>query len=87
MNQFTNPIVPARGTAGSADPSVVHRDGFYYYCKSIGDAAIGVAKAARLQDIDIVPMTKVWAPPAGTLCRDGQSAEGRDRARSPPAAQ
>ena len=63
---LVNPIVPACGVAGAADPSVVHWDGFYYYCKSLNDQAIGVARAARLQDIGKVPMLTIWAPPAGT---------------------
>lgn len=66
MNRLINPIVPARGPGGSADPSVVYRDGYYYYCRSIGDVAIGVARAARLQDIGSAPMLPVWMPPAGT---------------------
>jgi len=63
---FVNPIVAATAPAGSADPSVVWRDGYYYYCKSLGDAAIGIARARRLEDIGSVPMVQVWAPPANT---------------------
>ena len=66
MSEFTNPIVDAQAPFGSADPSVVFHEGFYYYCKSLADAAIGVAKATRLQDIGKVPMKQIWAPPAGT---------------------
>jgi GH43 family beta-xylosidase len=66
MNRLINPIVPARGPGGSADPSVVYSNGYYYYCKSLGDVAIGVARAARLQDIGSAPMTTIWTPPAGT---------------------
>jgi GH43 family beta-xylosidase len=66
MQHFSNPIVAAQGAGGSADPSVVHHNGFYYYCRSVGDAAIGVARAARLQDIGAAPMRIVWTPPAGT---------------------
>jgi GH43 family beta-xylosidase len=58
--------VPAAWPTGSADPSVVYRDGFYYYCRSLADGAIGVAKARHLQDIGSAPMTTVWTPPAGT---------------------
>lgn len=64
--RFANPIVPAQAPGGSADPSVVYRDGYYHYCRSLGDTAIGVAKAARLQDIGTVPMTTVWTPPKGS---------------------
>jgi GH43 family beta-xylosidase len=63
---FVNPIVHAVHPAGAADPSVVFRDGWYYYCKSLGDRAIGIARAARLQDIGRAPMVTVWRPPAGT---------------------
>lgn len=59
MNSFTNPIVEATPPAGAADPSVAYRDGYYYYCKSLDDGAIGVAKAERLQDIGKVPMRRV----------------------------
>src|SRR5689334_2732527 len=31
---FTNPIVAADGSGGTADPSVVWRDGFYYWARS-----------------------------------------------------
>lgn len=66
MNTFTNPIVGATPPAGAADPSVVYRDGYYYYCKSLDDGAIGIAKAERLQDIGKVPMLPVWTAPRGT---------------------
>ena len=66
MNRLINPIVPAGGPGGAADPSVVYSNGFYYYCKSLSDVAIGVARAARLQDIGSAPMTTVFRPPAGT---------------------
>ncbi|MES2931957.1 MAG: family 43 glycosylhydrolase [Pseudomonadota bacterium] len=63
---FDNPIVPANGPAGAADPSVVYRDGFYYWVRSIEDSRIGIAKSKRLQDIGTAPMTVVWTPPVGT---------------------
>ena len=63
---FANPIVPARGIGGSADPSVVWHDGYYYYCRSLDDRSIGVARAVRLQDIGRAPMTTIWTAPAGT---------------------
>jgi GH43 family beta-xylosidase len=68
---FTNPIVPAAGSAGSADPSVVFKDGYYYYVKSLNDSAIGVAKAQRLQDIGSVPMITVYTPPSNTMYSKG----------------
>ncbi|MFK9090118.1 family 43 glycosylhydrolase [Bacillus salipaludis] len=65
-NTFTNPIVPVSGQAGSADPSVVYKDGYYYYVKSDRDASIIVAKAKRLQDIGTAPRVTVYTPPSGT---------------------
>ena len=67
---FVNPIVPARGSGGSADPSVVYRDGYYHYCRSLEGGAIGIAKARRLQDIGSAPMTTVWTPPPGLYSRE-----------------
>ena len=63
---FVNPIVAAAPAAGSADPSVVLHEGRYYYCRSIGNAAIGVARAGRLQDIGRAEMKIVFTPPAGS---------------------
>lgn len=65
-DRFVNPIVRAIQPAGSADPSVVFHEGHYWYCKSLGDNAIGIARAARLQDIGRAPMVPIWRPPAGT---------------------
>ena len=62
---FVNPIVPAQGSGGSADPSVVYRDGYYHYCRSLDGRAIGIAKARRLQDIGSAPMITVWTAPPG----------------------
>lgn len=67
---FTNPIVPAGYPAGAADPSVVFRDGCYHYCRSLCDGAVGVARAARLQDIGREKMVIVWRPEAGTAWSD-----------------
>ncbi len=66
-SKFGNPIVPVSSGAGSADPSVVFKDGYYYYCKSENDGAILVAKARRLQDIGTAPRVTVYTPPAGTM--------------------
>lgn len=63
---FVNPIVSAKAPGGSADPSVVYRSGRYHYCRSLADGAIGIAVAARLQDIGTAPMVTVWTPPPGT---------------------
>ncbi|MCE4556677.1 family 43 glycosylhydrolase [Roseateles cellulosilyticus] len=63
---FTNPIVAAAVPAGSADPSVVHVNGHYYYCRSVGDRFLGVARAERLQDIGRAEMVNVFEPEVGT---------------------
>ncbi|HIW31528.1 MAG TPA: family 43 glycosylhydrolase [Candidatus Paenibacillus intestinavium] len=63
---FTNPIVPVSSGAGSADPSIVFKDGYYYYVKSENDTALVVAKAKRLEDIGASPRVTVYTPPAGT---------------------
>jgi GH43 family beta-xylosidase len=65
-----NPIVAPSGGAGSADPSVFFKDGYYYYCKSLNDAAIGVAKAQRIQDIGGAPMVTVYTPPSGAYSKE-----------------
>jgi GH43 family beta-xylosidase len=67
---FANPIVAAASPGGSADPSVVYRDGYYYYCRSLGNRAVGIARASRLQDIGSAPMVVVWTAVAGTAYRD-----------------
>ena len=59
---FSNPIVEAAPGTGSADPSVVLFRGYYYYCRALGDRAIGVARARRLQDIGAAPMVTVFRP-------------------------
>ena len=64
---FKNPIVTVSTGAGSADPSVVFRDGYYYYCKVDADKAIQVAKAKRLQDIGTAPRVTVYTPPGGQV--------------------
>jgi len=67
---FSNPIVDAAPSTGSADPSVVRHRGWYYYCRSIDDAAIVVARAHRLQDIGAAERTVVFrAPPSGPHSR------------------
>jgi len=64
--RFANPLVAAAVRTGSADPSVVFHGGYYYYCRSVANAKIAVAKARRLQDIGAAPMKVVFEPPAGT---------------------
>ncbi|WP_407272146.1 family 43 glycosylhydrolase [Radiobacillus sp. PE A8.2] len=68
---FTNPIVPVSSDAGSADPSIVYKDGYYYYVKSDKDASLIVAKAKRLQDIGTAPRVTVYTPPSGTKYSKG----------------
>ncbi|MBV9890060.1 MAG: glycoside hydrolase family 43 protein [Rhizobacter sp.] len=62
---FVNPIVAAHDT-GAADPSVVFHRGYFYYCRAVGDTAIGIARARRLQDIGAAPLTIVFRAPPGT---------------------
>jgi GH43 family beta-xylosidase len=62
---FANPIVMPMHPAGSADPSVVHVGGHYYYCRSVGDHGLGIARAERLQDIGHAEMVMVWQPEDG----------------------
>jgi Predicted beta-xylosidase len=64
---FTNPIVPVSSSAGSADPSIVFKNGYYYYVKSLKDTSLVVAKAKRLEDIGSAPRVTVYTPPAGTV--------------------
>lgn len=64
---FQNPIVPVAGGAGSADPSIVFKDGYYYYVKSEKDSSLQVAKSKRLQDIGTAPRVTVYTPPSGTM--------------------
>lgn len=63
---FANPIVEASPRTGSADPSVVFHRGYYYYCRSIANGEIGIARARRLQDIGAAQMVTVFRPPAAT---------------------
>lgn len=63
---FANPIIPPALPAGSADPSVVHANGHYYYCRTLADRRLGVARAERLQDIGQVEMVTVFEPEPGT---------------------
>lgn len=55
---FTNPI------AGYADPSVIYRDGWYYYSFAkdyLGLPAVWIAKASNIYDLGNVEPTLVWA--------------------------
>lgn len=63
---FANPIVAAVAPAGSADPSVAFHAGRYWYCRSLGDRAIGIASAERLADIGQAEMQVVWRAEPGT---------------------
>lgn len=59
--KFTNPIKPAT----SADPWIVYKDGYYYYCHSNGNNKIYVTKTKNLQDIDREVAVNVWTSPYG----------------------
>lgn len=63
---LVNPVVAAYSNSGSADPSIVWRNGYYHYCRSLPGGSIGVARARRLQDIGRVAMVTVWTPPPGS---------------------
>jgi GH43 family beta-xylosidase len=65
--KFKNPIVPVSSDNGSADPSIIFKDGYYYYVKSQNHSSIVVAKAKRLQDIGTEPRVTVYTPPSGQL--------------------
>ncbi|WP_141732195.1 family 43 glycosylhydrolase [Oligoflexus tunisiensis] len=58
---FRNPIV-----SSGADPWVMYKDGFYYYCRSDGRSTIYISKARSLLDIGRVPSVKVWEAPRDT---------------------
>jgi GH43 family beta-xylosidase len=58
---FRNPIVGA-----GADPWVIQKDGFYYYCRTDGRSSIYITKAQHLLDIGHNPTVKVWQAPQGT---------------------
>ena len=68
---FVNPIVEAAPRTGSADPSVVRHGGQYYYCRSVDDRTIVVARTHRLQDIGAAERTVVFrAPERGPYSRE-----------------
>ncbi|GFZ30797.1 glycosyl hydrolase family 43 [Clostridium zeae] len=58
---FINPI----RSAPSADPWVIQKDGYYYYCYSNGNNKIFITKTKRLQDIDVDIPVNVWTSPLG----------------------
>lgn len=64
---FTNPIVSPDGSGGTADPSIVWRDGFYYWARSVNGNAISIAKAKRLQDIGTVASVIVYTAAPNTM--------------------
>lgn len=59
INLFSNPIF-----ATGADPWVIYRDGFYYYCGSDGDRTIFIIKSATLTDFDEGSRTNVFIAPS-----------------------
>ena len=63
VSGFANPIIPpGSGTGGTADPWVVFKDGWYYFCKSDNDRSVVVAKAQRLQDLGSADRVTVFTP-------------------------
>ncbi len=63
---FTNPI------ADYADPSVIYRDGWYYYSFAkdyLGLPAVWIAKAANIYDLGNVEPSLIWAQ---ALSNDGK---------------
>ena len=54
---FTNPLLPA-----GADPSVVRRDGFYYYMQSMGHN-LTIWKTRDITDLRNAEKKVVWTPP------------------------
>jgi GH43 family beta-xylosidase len=63
-NTFQNPFVLPKNEFEACDPSIVFKDRFYYWVRSIG-GGVGISKARRLQDVGTEPMPVVYSP-AGT---------------------
>ena len=57
---FQNPVA-----ASGADPWVIFKDGFYYWCWVDGDATVFVVKSKLLQDIGKEKAQIVWKAPPG----------------------
>jgi GH43 family beta-xylosidase len=57
-NTFTNPLLPS-----GADPSVVQRDGFYYYMQTTG-RNLTIWKTKDITALDRAEKKIVWTPPA-----------------------
>lgn len=60
---YQNPIV-----AKGADPWVILKNGYYWYCYSDGDRSIYVARAERLEAIGQAKPVLVWCAPADGPC-------------------
>ena len=55
---FTNPLLPT-----GADPSVIYREGFYYYMQTTG-ANLTIWKTRDITDLRDAEKRVVWTPPA-----------------------
>lgn len=65
---FQSVVVPV----SAADPNVVYKDGWYYYCWADGVNRIFVSKAKSLQDISATTIKEtVWKSPAGEAYSKG----------------
>lgn len=58
---FTNPILPS-----GADPWIIVRNGFYYYCGSSG-GGLAIRKSETISGFKTSEQKVVWTPPAGTF--------------------
>lgn len=60
-----NPIVDVVDGWEAADPSIVFRDGYYHWVRSLRTPGIGIAKAHRLQDLRDAPLVVIYRPKSG----------------------
>lgn len=60
IGTFTNPILPAP----SADPWVIHHEGFYYHCESRNQDSIYIRRSRCFTDLSAQPSEMVWSAPA-----------------------
>jgi GH43 family beta-xylosidase len=55
---FTNPLL-----SGGPDPWVIQKDGYYYYCHTMGDK-IGLWKTKAMSQLSLGTAKSVWSAPA-----------------------
>lgn len=60
VRTFTNPILNS-----GADPWIIQKGGFYYYCGSFG-TGVYLIKSKNIDEMRISPRKNVWTAPAGT---------------------